>query len=646
MNLFAPFTIKNVTFKNRVMFPPLTTGYEERDGSIGDQSFNFYKRLAEGGTGYIVLGDVAPINTVTPTPKLFHDGQIESFRKLADAVHAFGARLGLQLFYPEYDVAALAEMFKKGDMIAARARLHHDMEHYVQEVTEEQIAEILQSFGACARRAAAAGVDVLEIHGDRLVGALCSKTMNQRTDRYGGSFANRTRFALAVVDALKQAAPGLLLEYKLPVISAIPGKTAMRGKAGLESDEAIQLARLLEQAGVDMIHVGQANHTGNAGDIIPPMGTRPYGFFEPYAKLIKENVSVVVSTSGRIVSPEFAQSMLDRGSCDMVGIGRPLVCDPDWVNKASAGKASQIRQCIMCNKGCADAIRNRQFVACVLNAENGHEYQRVIHPATQPKQVVIVGGGPGGLEAARVAAFKGHKVTLFEKTMKLGGQLHIAAVPPRKEEMTRATNFLTDEVARLEVDIRLGHAPEVSEIIALQPDHVIIATGSENRMLPIPGAAGRTVLDAWKVLAGEQTCHGAVAVMGGGLVGAETAELLASRGCAVSIIEMQDTLAAEESSTIRPVLLEELAKNDVKLYLGHTILRITPQAVVCRTKEDLEIEIPCDFAVMALGAGPVPYDAEALTAAGIPCTLIGDCKEKAADIKNAIHAAYAAANAI
>lgn len=184
MKLLEPIQVGKITLKNRVMFPPMTTGYEERDGTIGKQSLQFYKRLAEGGVAYIVLGDVAPVNTVSPTPKLFHDGQVEAFKALADALHTYDCKLGIQLFHPEYDVDALAEMFKKGDMQAARAKLHHDMLHYIDEVTEEQLNMILVKMGECVKRAYVAGVDVIEVHGDRLVGSLCSTILNHRTDSY------------------------------------------------------------------------------------------------------------------------------------------------------------------------------------------------------------------------------------------------------------------------------------------------------------------------------------------------------------------------------------------------------------------------------------------------------------------------------
>ena len=350
MKILEPIKIGNVTFKNRIMFPPLTTGYEEKDGSIGEQSFNFYKRLAEGGVGYIVIGDVAPLATFSPTPKLFREEQIPTYKKLADACHEYGAKLGLQLFHPEYNVAALAALFAQGKMQEARAQLHYDMQHYINEVSEEGLNEIIDHMVACAKLAEQAGVDCIEVHGDRLVGSLCSKILNKRTDNYGGSFENRTRFALTLVKALKEAVPNMVIDYKLPVITPL-AEGGLRGKGGLELEEAIELAKLLVEAGVDTLHVAQANHTGNMADTIPPMGTQPYGFTVYCAEEVKKVVDVPVSCVGRIVTPQAAEAVVATGKADMVGLGRSLLADPDFVKRCEEGKAGCVRTCIMCNKG-------------------------------------------------------------------------------------------------------------------------------------------------------------------------------------------------------------------------------------------------------------------------------------------------------
>ena len=277
MKLLEPIKVGNIEFKNRIMFPPLTTGYEEKDGSIGEQSFRFYERLAKGGVGYIVIGDVAPLPTFSPTPKLYSPEQVQSFKKLADACHENGAKLGIQLFHPDYNVKALNDMFHQGKMQEARAKLHHDMQHFVNEVTAEELDEIIKHMENCAILAHEAGVDCIEVHGDRLVGSLCSPILNHRTDEYGGDLANRTRFALTLVKRLKTIVPDMVIDYKLPIVTPL-GENSFRGKGGLPLDEACIFAKELEACGVDTLHVAQANHTGNMGDTIPAMGTQPYGF--------------------------------------------------------------------------------------------------------------------------------------------------------------------------------------------------------------------------------------------------------------------------------------------------------------------------------------------------------------------------------
>ena len=631
--ILQPIEVGGQTFKNRIMFPPLTTGYE-KNGMISEQDMGFYTRLAKGGVGYIVLGDVAPINSFSPTPKLFDDSQIPAFKALADSVHAYGTKLGVQLFYPEYDVDAINSLFMRKKFDEMRQRLHHDMMFFTDEVSEEMLMAIIDKMCACAVRAQKAGVDVIQIHGDRLNGCLCSTRMNHRTDKFGGSLENRVRFARMLTRAIRKAVPDMVIDYKLSIV------TPQRGKGGIDEADAVQFAQWLVEDGVDMLHVAQANHTGNMADTIPPMGVQPYGFFVKIAGDIKKAVNVPVSAVGRIVDAEMAARVIESGMADMVAMGRPLLADPDWGTKIAAGKACDIRRCISCNKGCTDAIQNRQFLSCVLNAENGYENTRSIQPAAQKKKIAVLGGGPAGLEAARVAALRGHDVTLFEKTTTLGGQLNIACVPPRKEEMRRAAQDLIHAVCNAGVHLCMGQTRTAEQLKDAGFEAVINAVGAHSAAPRIPGIDSVNVADAWKVLAGEQQVYGTVAVIGGGMVGCETAEYLAARGCKVSVIEMMDKIAAGESTTILPTLLENYKTYGVEQYPSHKVKEFRMDAVVCENKDGAEVTIPCDYIVLAMGARSNEFDAAALEAASIPVYSIGDAAGKAADISNAIRTGY------
>lgn len=663
--LLEPIKVGNLTFKNRIMFPPLTTGYEERDGSIGPRSLAFYKRLAMGGVSYIVIGDVAPVRTASPTPKLYDDSQIEMYKKLADTLHEYDCKVALQLFHPEYDVPGVGKMIMEAGMArgaavkakeagneeeaakqmaicdeltkGAYAKLHHDMQHFVTEATVEQLTEIKNSIAECAKKAQKAGIDAIEIHGDRLVGSLCSTVLNHREDQYGGSLENRTRYALEVLQAIKEAAPGMMVEYKLPIITVNPDGS-LRGKGGLLVDEAVEFAKMLDAAGIDMIQVAQANHTGNMGDTIPPMGAVPYNWTLDACEKVKAVVSCPVATVGRVVSVEAGLKILEDGSADIIGYGRSLLTDPDIANKVEKGEC--IRECLNCNKGCVDAIQGRRYLSCVLNAENGDEETIFLKPAAEAKKVAVVGGGLAGLEAARVAAKRGHTVTLFEKTERLGGQINIACVPPRKDEILRSVKYYENVLPTM-VDIKMNHEPSFDELNAF--DHVILAIGAHNMDLPMP-VVNSNVVSSWDALNGLDVT-GKVVVLGGGLVGAETAEYLANKGLDVTIVEMMEKIAAQESETVLPLMQEDFAKHDVKQLVNTRVSEIKNNVIYAtNTTDNTNVELNADVIVNALGSKKNLFDDSKLT---VPFTYVGDCSgERTADIASAIRTGYKAANEI
>ena len=663
--LLEPIKVGNLTFKNRIMFPPLTTGYEERDGSIGPRSLAFYKRLAMGGVSYIVIGDVAPVRTASPTPKLYDDSQIEMYKKLADTLHEYDCKVSLQLFHPEYDVPGVGKMIMEAGMARGAAvkakeagneeeaakqmaicdeltkgaytKLHHDMQHFVTEASIEQLTQIKNSIAECAKKAQKAGIDAIEIHGDRLVGSLCSTVLNHREDQYGGSLENRTRYALEVLQAIKEAAPGMMVEYKLPIITVNPDGS-LRGKGGLLVDEAVEFAKMLDAAGIDMIQVAQANHTGNMGDTIPPMGAVPYNWTLDACEKVKAVVSCPVATVGRVVSVEAGLKILEDGSADIIGYGRSLLTDPDIANKVEKGEC--IRECLNCNKGCVDAIQGRRYLSCVLNAENGDEETIFLKPADEAKKVAVVGGGLAGLEAARVAAKRGHTVTLFEKTDRLGGQINIACVPPRKDEILRSVKYYENVLPTM-ADIKMNHEPSFDELNAF--DHVILAIGAHNMDLPMP-VVNSNVVSSWDVLNGLEVT-GKCVVLGGGLVGAETAEYLANKGLDVTIVEMMDKIAAQESETVLPLMQADFAKHDVKQLVNTRVSEIKDNVIYAtNTTDNTSVELNAEVIVNALGSKKNLFDDSKLT---VPFTYVGDCSgERTADIASAIRTAYKAANEI
>ena len=641
MKILEPLKIGNVTLKNRIMFPPLTTGYEEKDGSIGEHSFNFYKRLAEGGAGYIVIGDVTPIMNISPTPKLFNDSQIVTYKNLADACHEFDCKLGVQIFHPEYHAEKIMSLFLTGKQKEALDILHYDMLHFVSEVTKEELIDICDKICQCAQRAYKAGIDICEIHGDRLCGSLCSTILNKRTDEFGGSFENRIKFALMVVDGIKKACPDMTIEYKLPIVTKQKDGT-LQGKGGLQIEEAIEFSKILEKHGVHAIHVAQANHTGNMNDTIPAMGTRPYGFMIEQTKAIKNAVNIPVSFVGRITSVHMAESLLESGVCDYVAFGRNLLTDPFLPKRVEENDVDSIRRCMMCNKGCTDSITSRRFVSCILNAENGYEGQRMITKANNIKNVLVVGGGIAGLEATRVLSLRGHKVTLLEKEYKLGGQLNIACIPPRKDEMRRAILYYEQILPTLKnVEVKLGHSFKVED--AKNYDEIIIATGAKSLHPNIPGIDNVNVLDSWDVLKGSKEVYGKVAVCGGGLVGAETAEYLASKGYDVSIIEMKDKIASEESITVLPVMMADFKKYNTILLPLHKIKEFKLNGVLTDVIDAdgnvlSEQFIEADTIVNALSSVKVLPCVDGIS---IPIHYIGDCAgQRPSNIENAIKSAY------
>jgi 2,4-dienoyl-CoA reductase-like NADH-dependent reductase (Old Yellow Enzyme family)/thioredoxin reductase len=628
--LFEPIKIGKVELKNRIIFPPMTTGFEQ-GGVITDQSINFYTSLAKGGAALIVLGDAAVDTTFIPVPGISDDKFIPMLKKLTDAVHANGALISPQLFHQEFYAAELMKVPRE----QFAAKMKDDMENFASRLSHTQIEEIIKEFADGAKRAVQAGFDMVQIHGDRLVGQFSSPILNKRTDEYGGSIENRAKFALAVVTRIREVVgEDFPIDYKFCIIR--PDE----GKAGPTLEEAKKMAPWLVEAGVNSFHVSLANHSG-FHQTIPPMGFKPFGCFLDLAEGIKKAVDVPVSAVGRIVSPELAESILAEGKADIISLGRALVADPEWPIKVKEGRYDDIRKCMMCNQGCTDRLMARQCISCSINAAVGKEAESVITKAATVKKVFIAGGGPAGMEAARVASLRGHRVTLVEKSDKLGGQISMAAVPEHKKELVSILEYLSVQLKKLSVTIYLNKEATADMIAEENPDVVVIATGAQPLIPDLNGTNTEKVKTAWDILSGKSTAGENVIVIGGGSVGSETAAHLAESGKKVVIVEMLEKICADMSMTIMPYFMRLIKEQEINVYTKHRLDAVTSNGVVVKDENNEKKTIEADTVVMAVGAVPENMLENQLEDKGMEVYSIGDCSSAGPrKIIDAVHDAY------
>lgn len=621
--LFEPIRIGTMEVKNRFVMAPMVTNYCEQDGSVTDRLVAYHRARARGGVGLIITEATYVHTSGKGFPNelgIYKDEMIPGLKKLADAVHEEGGKIALQLYHSgrqSYEsVTGMA-------LIAPSPIACPVCGCLPQEMTKEDIDQMVNAYAEGARRAKSAGFDAVEIHGAHgyLINQFLSPYSNKRTDEYGGSLANRARFPLEVVKKVRERVGN---DY--PVLYRMSSEEYVPG--GLRIADTKAFSHLLAAVGVNAIHVSGGVYE-SAAMIIQPAAV-PQGVYVANAFAIKEVVGseIPVIVVGRLKEPYIMEALLETDKVDMIAIGRGLLADESFPDKVRAGKFADIRKCIGCDQGCVDRLFANLDIGCLGNALAGREWQYDLsRKAEQKKRVLVAGGGPGGLEASRVAALRGHEVFLYEKSGKLGGLMNYTVLVPFKSEFEDLRSFLVGQVEKLGVQVKLSQAVDGAVIDQLKPDVVIMATGSAPIRPEIPGLERMQVKEAQEILDGEPF-GGNVAIIGGGAVGCETAEFLADHGAKVTIVEMQDEVAKDVGMLERILLLQRLAKKGVTLLPKTVVTDVTPEGEVVIQKEyRQELLKGFNTLVYAVGYQPVAELEEVLRKKGVAYIKIGDCIE-------------------
>lgn len=603
-HLFQPGHIGKVEIRNRLVMAPMATNYAGENGEVTDRMIRYYAERAKGGVGLIIVEnaqvDYPGGKNIVRQHRIDDDKFVPGLRLLAEAIHDHGAKAFQQIHHAGRQTSL--GITEGRPVVSCSPVPCGFLRTQPEELTREQIEVLITKFADAASRAKQAGFDGIEIHGAHgyLVNQFMSPYTNKRVDEWGGTFERRMRFPLEIIRRCRER-----VGYDFAIGFRMSADEFVEG--GITLEEAIKIAKCLEDAGVDVLHVS----AGIYESMTVVLETMSYseGWRVYLAEAIKKEVKVPVITVGVIRTPEMADRIIAEGKADFVAIGRGLITDPEFAIKAAKGQAHNINRCIVCNIGCVgDGIFANNLMRCTVNPAVGREADFAnIYPAAKARRVVVVGGGPAGMEAARVAAIRGHNVTLIEKGRELGGQMLIAAKPPHKDKIIWFRDFLRTELEQLKVDVKLGQEATVDTVLALNPDAVIIATGAQPVEAKFPVNGHQKVYQAWDVLSGQVTVHAdQVAVIGGGEVGLETAEFLAEKGIPkITVLEMLPDVGLDMESITRIDLLSRLAKLNVRLETGILVTEVTADAVEGWDAFRRRVSYPAEAVVLALGSRPI-----------------------------------------
>jgi len=623
--LFCPGSIGNCEIKNRIILSPFNKSYSNRDGTVTQRQIDYMAERAKGGTGLLMVG----ATYVSPEGKghfdqqgLHKDDTVPGFRRLAESVHAHGAKIGVQL---NHRGRLTSSKFSGLKPVAPSPLPGESLDKFEQEIPVEltvgEIQRIIGDFASAAERARSAGLDVIEIHGGHgyLVNQFVSPYSNKRSDEYGGSTANRERFAVELISAVRGAVgDDFPLMYRISADELVDG--------GLTIEDSMPFARRLEEAGINLIDVSAGRDTSGFMNV-PPMDV-PLGPYVPYAEAIRQEISIPVSVVCRIVDPQQAEEILANQQADFITMARALHADPFLPEKARKGQEEDIFACVGCLEGCCDHLNIELPIECTVNPRTGRENFYTLKKATGKKRIIVVGGGPAGMEAARVCSLRGHEVVLYEKEGELGGQLRFLSRLPYNDDFGEIIRYLSLQLKKQKVRIELAQAATISLIREQAPDVVIVAAGADPFLPDIPGSSEQNVATYLHVINRTSFSEKRAAIIGGDVKGCQVSEYLSERAVEVALIEPKETLAMDGGSRHKMFTVRRIDENpDIDVFTNTAVKAISADSITIMNKtEEITLE-NIELVVMAMGSVSARALADDLIRENVVPELytVGDC---------------------